>query len=74
MFRVIYKVPIDQQQAEQEWLQDQMIVFALEIEYDFWNSKQFAKFGMIVTPEILTMIKLRHTPEVVIPYSTKRSR
>lgn len=71
MFRVIYKVTIEERAAEEEWLRAMLIVPALEIEYDWATGKQYVKFGMIIPSEQLTLIKLRHNIDMQLPYTTK---
>lgn len=69
MFRVIYKVPVEEKESEHEWLKSMLIFPVVTEELAWFTGKTYARFGMIITPEQLTVIKLRRNIDTQLPYS-----
>lgn len=54
--------------AEKEWLRELKVYPSEEAYYDFIHLVQYARFGMIVTPEAASLIKMRHPLQFQMTY------
>ena len=62
MIKLIYSVKRERAEAEKQWLRQLKVYPSTRQTYDFSNSvvQEIVQFGMIVTDEILMLLRLRH--------------
>ena len=60
MIRIIYFIDAEDQKDEIEWLKSIRVYPAVEKSYDWDKHKYHVKIGMIVSPDVALLIKLRH--------------
>ena len=60
MIKLTYNVSLEEKDLEIKWLRDQKIYASWYEGFDWVSNKRSCVFGMIVTPEAASMIKLRH--------------
>jgi len=60
MIKMIYLIDPKDKATEQEWLRSQMIFPSCEDIFDWSAGKIMSHFGVIVTADVATAIKLRH--------------
>jgi hypothetical protein len=70
MIKLIYSVKIEQRTSELEWLRVQKVFPAVEDYYDWASSSTMTKIGVVVTPDIATLIKLRHELDTQLQYNS----
>ncbi len=60
MITLIYTVKLDAVDAEKEWLNDMKVYPSIQLAFDTSINQWVRRFGMIVSPDTATVIKLRH--------------
>lgn len=74
MLRLVYSIQFDKTMAELAWLKSMFVFASTATVYDPITFVRRTRIGIIVSPEVAIIIKLRHKVDSVVPYEKSKSK